>query len=500
MMYDVVIVGSGLGGLLCGSIMSKEGYKVCIVEQHFQIGGCLQTFKRNGCVFDTGMHYVGSFEKGQLLHQLFTYFNIADKLKVKQLDKNAFDVISIYGDEYPFAQGYDNYVEQLKPFFPSEETALRKYVEKLKEIRSSIDVFMNRDSQLPLSDLPSLKYYDINALEYISSLTTNPRLQNVLSGLNSLYSGHPDKSPLYVHAIINNSLIESAWRFVDGGDQIGFLLANEIEKNGGVIIKQCKVEKFLLNDAGDKVVGLKTSIEETFQAKHYISDINPATTIKMLDTPVIRKVYRSRLNSMQQTVSIFSLYIVFKENVFPYMNYNYYHNNPDDVWGMRYYPKEKWPAGYMMYTPATSKSEKYAESMVAMTYMYYDELKQWEDTTVGNRGEDYKALMTEKAELLIAEIAKRFPNIKQAIKAYYTSSPLTYRDYTGTVNGSIYGIQKDYQSPLNTLIPPRTRISNLLFTGQNINLHGVLGVTMAAFQTCGELVGLNYLFKKVQNG
>lgn len=498
-MYDVVIVGSGLGGLLCGSILSKEGFKVCILEQHSQIGGCLQTFKRNGCVFDTGMHYIGSFEKRQLLNQLFTYFNIADKLKIKQLDKNAFDIISINGDDYPFAQGHANFIEQLKQFFPNEETALRKYIAKLIEIRKSIDIFMKIDGRSATSSMPSLKYYNINAFEYISSLTSNLRLRNVLSGLNPLYSGHPDKSPLYVHSVINNSLIESAWRFIDGGDQIGFLLANEIEKNGGIIIKLCKVEKFLLNDHGNTVIGLKTSLDESFPAKHYISDINPITTINMVDTPVIRKVYRNRLNTLEQTVSIFSLYIVLKENSFPYMNYNYYHNNPDDVWGMRYYAHEKWPAGYMTYTPASSKSEVYAESLIAMTYLLYDELKQWENTTVGKRGDDYKAYMTEKAELFIEELAKKFPLLKQSIKTYYTSSPLTYRDYTGTIKGSIYGIQKEYKNPLKTFITPRTRVLNLLLTGQNINLHGVLGVTIAAFQTCGELVGLNYIIKKINN-
>ncbi|NJO92866.1 MAG: NAD(P)-binding protein [Chloroflexia bacterium] len=46
--YDVVIIGAGLGGLACGSILSQHGYKVCILEQHYQIGGCLQSFKRKG--------------------------------------------------------------------------------------------------------------------------------------------------------------------------------------------------------------------------------------------------------------------------------------------------------------------------------------------------------------------------------------------------------------------------------------------------------------------
>ena len=76
--YDVVIIGSGLGGLVCGYILSKFGYKVCILEQHTQIGGCLQTFRRSGVTFDTGMHYIGSLDPGQVLHTYFSYLGLLD--------------------------------------------------------------------------------------------------------------------------------------------------------------------------------------------------------------------------------------------------------------------------------------------------------------------------------------------------------------------------------------------------------------------------------------
>ena len=54
--FDVVIIGSGLGGLLCGYILSEEGFSVCILEKNKQLGGSLQTFVRDRCIFDTGIH------------------------------------------------------------------------------------------------------------------------------------------------------------------------------------------------------------------------------------------------------------------------------------------------------------------------------------------------------------------------------------------------------------------------------------------------------------
>ena len=71
--YDIVIVGSGLGGLVSALIMAKEGYSVCVLEKNNQFGGNLQTFVRDKTIFDTGVHYIGGLSEGQNLNQYFKY-------------------------------------------------------------------------------------------------------------------------------------------------------------------------------------------------------------------------------------------------------------------------------------------------------------------------------------------------------------------------------------------------------------------------------------------
>ncbi|HQE59907.1 MAG TPA: all-trans-retinol 13,14-reductase, partial [Spirochaetota bacterium] len=92
-----------------------------------------------------------------------------------------------------------------------------------------------------------------------------------------------------------------------------------------------------------------------------------------------------------------------------------------------------------------------------------------------------------------------FPGFMSKIKNYYTSSPLTYRDYTGTYRGSIYGVMKDCNDPLASYIPAKTKVPNLYMTGQNISIHGVLGVTICSLLTCGEILGFNNIIRKVRN-
>src|SRR5690606_16950375 len=103
--FDIIIIGSGLGGLVCATILAKEGRKVLVLEKNRQYGGNLQTFVRNRCIFDTGVHYLGGLAKDQNLYQYFNYLGIADKLRLKRMDKNGFDRITFDNDanEYPFA-------------------------------------------------------------------------------------------------------------------------------------------------------------------------------------------------------------------------------------------------------------------------------------------------------------------------------------------------------------------------------------------------------------
>jgi all-trans-retinol 13,14-reductase len=141
MKYDVVIIGSGLGGLECAYILSKEGYKVCVLEKNRVLGGCLQTFSRCGTVFDTGMHYIGGMDEDQILYKLFEYFDLNQRLKLKRLDEDGYDIIRYNGRDYKFAMGYERFADTMAEQFPRDRVAIEKYVAKMKDIRNSVDFY-----------------------------------------------------------------------------------------------------------------------------------------------------------------------------------------------------------------------------------------------------------------------------------------------------------------------------------------------------------------------
>ena len=142
--------------------------------------------------------------------------------------------------------------------------------------------------------------------------------------------------------------------------------------------------------------------------------------------------------------------------------------------------------------------------MSVMTYMRFSETEKWAHTSKtvsepGRRDEDYEAFKKEKEALVLLRIEEVFPGITAKIKAIHSATPLTFRDYIGNKDGSLYGVLKNSHSPIRTQINTKTRISNLHLTGQNISMHGILGVTVSAFVTCFSFIDKNKLIQKVIN-
>lgn len=496
--YDFVIIGSGLGGLVSALILAKEGKSVCVLEKNRQYGGNLQTFVRDKTIFDTGVHYIGGLDKGQNLYKYFSYLGIMDKLRLKKLNDDGFDLITFDDDEnvYPHAQGYDNFVEQLSKYFPEEIENIKAYCKKINYTCDSFP-FYNLRSGAGYQD----QVLSINAKEYIDSVTENEKLKAVLAGSNVLYVGIPDKTPLYVHSLSVNSYIQSAWRCINGGSQITKQLIRQLKKYNGEVYNYQEVVNF--ETENNTINAVVTKKGKRIEGDIFISNIEPKTTLKMVGEKHFRKAYFNRIQNLEVLPSAFSLYLVLKPESFPYLNHNYYHfKDSSRVWLAHEYSPESWPEAYMISMNISEENQQWAESLTAITYMHFDEVKQWEHThntvsEIEERGEAYERFKKEKTEIFIREIEKKFPGIRDCIQSIHTSTPLSYRDYIGGYKGNLYGYVKDSNNPMKTFISPKTKLNNLYLTGQSINMHGILGVTIGAVVTCSEILGKEYLIEKI---
>src|SRR4030042_4724115 len=230
-------------------------------------------------------------------------------------------------------------------YFPKEGEALRKYVRKLQEISSSVDLYNMREFSGQKTEY--LDYYGIGIDNYLDSITLDKTLKNVLLGTSPLYAGVKNRTPLYLPMIIHSSYIERAYRFIDGGSQISDLLAGYITGNGGTILRKAEVTKFLFD--GNSMKAAEVNRSEIIEGKYFISNIHPKTMLRLMGKAPIRPAYRKRIVSIGDTHGVFSLYLAMKENTFEYINSNYYVVKSRSVWDARKYGLDDRPQGYMMH-------------------------------------------------------------------------------------------------------------------------------------------------------
>jgi len=495
-MKHIIIIGSGLGGLTCGYILSKNGYRVTVLEKNRQLGGCLQTFLRRGVKFETGMHYIGSIEEGQLLHHFFKYLLLLPDVKLSSLDKQAYDIISIGNERFPFANGTENFTEQLTQYFPQEYKNLQKYWKIINEAIESSPLHSLRTTNEPIILNPYHVKQSYDA--FLDYITKNEKLRLVLAGNLPLYAGEKGKTPMYIPAFINDFYNRSTYRIVGGSETVAHSLVKSIRAMGSEVLSQSEVIKINCNDKQAVSVTLRSG--ETLSADFFISNTHPARMVEMLETNLIRKSYRDRIMSLNNTISNFTVYIHFKKDTVPYLNSNLYHyETPADVWRGKNYETATYPQSFLYMHLCSSENQQFADTAVLICYMNFEDVTKWKGTKIGRRGEDYENFKQKTAEKMLNLLEKQCPGTIPNIENFYTSSPLTYLDYTGTECGSMYGVLRDCNESIHSLVSQRTRIPNLFQTGQNVNSHGILGVIIGSILTSGELIGVNTIVKQIVN-
>ena len=342
--------------------------------------------------------------------------------------------------------------------------------------RCKLDVYYPTDKQ----NAPVVVWFHGGGIEG-GSKHIDPQLRN--SGLVVVAANYRLLPKAHIDDILDDVAAAVAWTY------------KNIEKYGGRVLTRQKVTKIVCDET--HATGVETMKGEFFPADYIISDAHPMRTLELTDSKLIRPAFRQRINAIPQTVGVFAVYIEFKDDKMPYMAHNFYGYTDHTPWDSELYDEATWPKSYLYMHFCQETNPQFARTGVILAYMQMKDVEKWLGTHVGRRGDDYEAFKQRKAERLIDTVEKNKPGLRSSIKHYYTSTPLTYLDYTGTEGGSLYGIAKDIHLGVACRVPHKTKIPNLFQTGQNINSHGMLGVIVGSVITCSELLTAARIYQQI---
>ena len=124
--YDIVIIGSGLGGLTSGAYLAKQGKKVLVLESHNIVGGCATAYKRKNVKFEVGLHELDMAKKNrEMKHVIFSKLGLYDRVNLVQLPQTW--RIKTESTDLVIPEGYENAINTLEKEFPEEKEGIKKY-------------------------------------------------------------------------------------------------------------------------------------------------------------------------------------------------------------------------------------------------------------------------------------------------------------------------------------------------------------------------------------
>ena len=367
MKQEVIVIGSGLGGLECANLLARAGKRVLLLEQGSQAGGCLQSYKRHGLAFDTGFHYVGGLGEGQSLYAPFRYLGLLD-LPWKQLDDD-FDHIIIGKQQFVFRQGLNQFVQSLSNDFSTERHALENYAKILQASEREQLQALNPQSSGEFS--PEL--LETSAYTYLSESFRNPLLRNVLSGTSLKMELRRESLPLFTFAHGNSSFIESSWRLQGDGSLLVQTLINNLRAHGGEII--CRAEVSELVEQNGQITTAICSNGERYEGDVFISDVHPALTCQWVkQSERMKRVYRRRIAALENTFGMFTVSLRLKPGTLQYFNHNYYVYREANVWD---FYLNKGPVSGLLISCRAPQDGTYTEQVDLLTPMLWEQCQAW---------------------------------------------------------------------------------------------------------------------------
>ncbi len=503
--YDVIIIGSGMGGLTVASILTQlKGKRVLLLEQHYVAGGFTHTFKREkGYKWDVGIHYVGDLEEGHVFRRLFEFVTqggVRWKKMPYIFDKFVFP-------DFTFEAPSDKaaFQKKIKGMFPEEAQAIDQYfkdVERADDWYRKHIAYKHLPKALKPFAKPSKKAEKLATSatrDYLDANFKSQKLKGLLCSQWGNYGAVPGQSSFANHAMVVRHFYKGGYYPVGSSKTILDAIQPIIESTGGAIHINHRVDQVMIEDG--KAVGVqghkkkgKDLIPFEYRAPIVVSCAGAYNTYCKLLPKHIAPHICEDLEQHPDGLTHLCLYIGFKESPeklgFKGENHwifdEYDHDNMfadlDAV------AEDRMKMAFLSF-PSLKDPEAKAHTGEIITFISYEIFEKWKHERWKKRGDDYDDFKAVLSERMLDFIEQKYPGFKELVDFIELSTPLTTEHFTMHKKGYIYGMHTTPDRLLKPWNHVRTPVKNLYLTGTDAAVLGVAGAFTGGVFTSIDIMG-----------
>ncbi|WP_309238693.1 phytoene desaturase family protein [Actinoplanes aureus] len=288
--WDAIVVGAGLGGLVCAAYLAADGRRVLVTEQHDVAGGNSHVFRRRRAYeFDVGVHYLGDCGPGGVLPAILAGVGLAGRVNFLPMDQDGFDRIELPGLTMDMPAGWRAYRDRLVAALPGEAAGLDTFVGICSAVGTEMRDTLLSPVELTIQDLiattPATVAWSRRPLaELFDHCGLSTRARSVLAAQSPNYGMGPAQATVGTHAMVTDHYLRGAYYPEGGGQVFAASLVEVVEANGGEVRTRCRVERILVEDG--KATGVRIRGErEPITAPLVVSNADYRRTVLELVGP-----------------------------------------------------------------------------------------------------------------------------------------------------------------------------------------------------------------------
>ncbi len=470
--YPTVVIGAGLGGLVCGAYLARQGIPVTVVEQHSIPGGYATSFERADGKFNFEVSLHGTSIRNNGAARILSEIGVLDKIKLVELPE-VYRLKTPKLDISVPQRDPGAYIRLLTKHFPAEAKGIQSFVKEMLAIADEVDTLSRNQGKFLKLFFP-LQYPRMWAVrnktlaDMLNEHIKDPDLQHTLAALWGYFGLPPSKLSAFYYANATGGYLKNGSYYIKERSQdLSDAIAEAIEAHGGKLLYDTLVRKVQVDSGA--VHGVVFSDGETLPARAVVSNASALATFnEMLPKEAVPEKFRKNLADYKPSLSSFIVWLGLdqdlKGKIRAFSTHISSGRGPEaDYQACLQGDIENQSFSVCIYDNIfEGYSRPGTSTLQLLVRCGYEPWRKYEtDYFNGNKTEYYKEKQRWTNTLIQRAEKALIPGLSSMIEVEEAASPLTNRSYTGNPEGAIYGFEQSMGNAYMNRIKNTTPVKGL---------------------------------------